>query len=638
MKPKNKSLSLRDFNHYGPREFMYLAFYHLKEKPFQITTDPRFLWLGEKHEEALATLRYGILDNKGFLLLTGDVGTGKTTLINSLLKSLEKNTLVASIRDPALDPLDFYNYTAHAFGMEGSYTSKGSFFIHFERFLHQANRAGKNVLLIIDEAQRINQEMLEEVRLFSNIEKEDRKLLNIFFIGQIEFNDILLRHENRAIRQRITVNYHIPTLTRKETEEYIRHRLKIAGSEAEIFEEKAIDEIFSFSRGYPRLINITCDRSLLTGFVEESGTITHAHVKECVQELTIPPSRTYGYTPRKEAAQPAAVSNVSHAKRLGRAKPGVTVSVGKPSARHTRHLARYTKYTEEDPDQSPGNKKRRKPESILTLFYKILGIGIILSVIIFADPLVATRDSNNKKLAHSHFRQAEQFLMAKEYTKAKQAMNEASSTLDRIYPEIDIIEHLMGEAETLENSGNIEEALLFYEQAEETARQIGFDEQGKAIRLTMDSLLLKKGLIEARNAAADKIQSAAKPAKAAEQIIQLPGETQEVPEKLVISFPSNSNFPPVKSLDEINRLVDYLTKQPEQKIKITGFSDSMGNEGYNRNLSEFRANSVKSYLMGKGLEASRITISGLGSENPVATNDTPAGRMANRRVEIEVTP
>ena len=118
---------------------MYLSFYHLKHKPFQISTDPKFLWLGEKHEEALATLKYGVLDNKGFLLLTGDVGTGKTTLINTLLRTLGKDTLVASIRDPALDPMDFYNYTAHAFGLQSNFTSKVSFLIQFEKFLRAAN-------------------------------------------------------------------------------------------------------------------------------------------------------------------------------------------------------------------------------------------------------------------------------------------------------------------------------------------------------------------------------------------------------------------------------------------------------------------------------------------------------------------
>ncbi|HDL98342.1 MAG TPA: DUF2075 domain-containing protein, partial [Desulfobacteraceae bacterium] len=267
---------------------MYLSFYHLQQKPFLISTDPGFLWLGEKHEEALATLKYGVLDNKGFLLLTGDIGTGKTTLVNALLNTLKNDTLVAMVRDPSLDLLDFYNYIAHCFHLGETFTSKGAFLIRFEQFLHETYHANKKVLLIIDEAQRISQGLLEEVRLLSNIEREDSKLLNIFFVGQIEFNEILLRPENRPIRQRITVNYTISPLTEKETGEYIKHRLAVAGSAKSIFPAQAVREVFFFSQGYPRLINIICDRSLLTGFVEESTILTARIIKECMEELKIP--------------------------------------------------------------------------------------------------------------------------------------------------------------------------------------------------------------------------------------------------------------------------------------------------------------------------------------------------------------
>ncbi|OEU61710.1 MAG: hypothetical protein BA867_00805 [Desulfobacterales bacterium S5133MH16] len=266
---------------------MYLSHYKLESKPFQMSTDPDFLWLGEKHKEALATLKYAIVENKGILALTGDVGTGKTTLINALIQSLGDDTMVATIYDPSLEVLDFFNIVSVAFNMGETFDSKGEFLIYFKRFLKEARDRNKKILLIIDEAQRITSELLEEIRLLSNLEDEHVRLLNIFFVGQNEFIDILKEYKNRALRQRIAIRYHIEPLTIIETEAYTRHRLQIAGARAHIFSSGAIQEIFSFSNGYPRLINIICDHALLSGYVREILIITEDIIKECKEELQI---------------------------------------------------------------------------------------------------------------------------------------------------------------------------------------------------------------------------------------------------------------------------------------------------------------------------------------------------------------
>lgn len=268
---------------------MYRSFYKLTEKPFQITTDPRFLWLGEKHQEAFATLKYGILDDRGFLLLTGDVGTGKTTLINALAKSLNSHVLLARITDPKLEEMDFYRFIAHEFAIRKPFSSKGEFLLLFREFLEHAHESGKQVLLIADEAQRLNPGLLEDIRHLSNIEKEHVKLLNIFFVGQVEFNNVLLDKKNRAIRQRITVHYTLEPLTEAETGEYIRHRLQVAGGSDDIFSAEAVHEVYSFAKGAPRLINIICDRALLTGFVEGRKKIDADIIAECAAELQITP-------------------------------------------------------------------------------------------------------------------------------------------------------------------------------------------------------------------------------------------------------------------------------------------------------------------------------------------------------------
>ncbi len=266
---------------------MYRSFYCLSERPFEISTDTRFLWMGEKHKEALAMLKYGVLARKGFLLLTGDVGTGKTTLVNALLESLSEDTLVANITDPLLEPVEFLNLIAASFHMPERFDNKVDFLLRFGDFLRESNVNGKNALLILDEAHRLSKDLLEQFRLLSNVELPEKKLINIFFVGQNEFNRTLMSAECRALRQRITLTHNIKPLSEAETLAYIGYRLKVAGTETEIFNRKAVAEIHRFSQGYPRLINILCDNALLTGFIRRTRKITPTIIEECSQELSL---------------------------------------------------------------------------------------------------------------------------------------------------------------------------------------------------------------------------------------------------------------------------------------------------------------------------------------------------------------
>ncbi len=267
---------------------MYLSFYGLDRKPFQNSTNPSFFWLGEMHKKALAHLKYGISQNQGFLLLTGDVGTGKTTLVNVLTNSLGDEFIVARVTDPGLELIDFMNYVSHAFDMKEKFVCKEAFLVHFDQFLNNAYAAGKKILLIIDECQRLSSELLEEIRQLSNIEKQESKLLNIFFVGQNVFNDILKESNNRALLERISITSTINSLDVYETGEFIRHRLKIAGTEKEIFSQDAIRLIYEFSGGFPRGINTICDHALTSGFIQRTKIISFDMVRKCAKDLRLP--------------------------------------------------------------------------------------------------------------------------------------------------------------------------------------------------------------------------------------------------------------------------------------------------------------------------------------------------------------
>ena len=266
---------------------MYRSFYHLSAKPFQISTDPRFLWLGDDYKEALATFKYGLAEGNGYVVLVGAVGTGKTTLVNALLAALDKRVLVANINHPTLDVAEFLPFVAHTYDPTAAVSSKADCLHFFKAFLHKAHVDGKRVLLVIDEAHRLSTEVLEEIRLLSNIEHAGRKLIHVFFVGQPELLQTLRSPACSALRQRITLFYHLQPLSAAETGKYITRRLQVAGSEERPFTAKAVEAIHALSLGYPRQINKLCDRALLTGFVKEKTPIDARTIHECAREIRL---------------------------------------------------------------------------------------------------------------------------------------------------------------------------------------------------------------------------------------------------------------------------------------------------------------------------------------------------------------
>ncbi|EKD36848.1 MAG: ExeA2, partial [uncultured bacterium] len=252
---------------------MYTSFYNMDSRPFETHLDPSFLWPGEKHNEALTVLRDGIRENKGFLLLTGDAGVGKTMLINVLTATLGLDVAWAVIGDPSLSRLDFYNAIIRGFKIDRECTSKVQFLLQFSNFLHKAHDENKKVLLLIDNCHLLSQDLLEELRLLANIEKEEEKLIHIVFVGRREFHDMLVQPINRAVRQCLTLEVELAALTLNETEDYIRHRLNIAGADEKMFTAKAIRIIHRGAGGIPRLINKICNCAMVAGSVQGKPTL-----------------------------------------------------------------------------------------------------------------------------------------------------------------------------------------------------------------------------------------------------------------------------------------------------------------------------------------------------------------------------
>ena len=508
---------------------MYLSHYNLAEKPFQISTDPKFLWLGEKHREALAVLKYGIINNQGFVLLTGDVGTGKTTLINALVNSLDKNTIVAVVSDPKLDRLEFFNLVARAFKFKKSFEAKLDFTTYFGQFLRAAYKENKKVLLIIDEAQNISVELLEEIRLLSNIEIPERKLLNIFFVGQNEFNTILMTNECKPLRQRITVTYNIEPLAEAETRKYVLHRLRVAGTSSEVFSKRSIRKIYSFAKGYPRLINIICDHALLTGYVKNLATITPKVVKECTKELSLP---------------------------------------GEIKTSKSREL----KLT----------RRESKRFGRKAIFYSCL---LFLLLPLIYPPVSAPLKGYVTKVVNFYDQLFQDFAVpahSRTPTKSDAEIPVKASVSQTVIPVP------IKDTEAKQPSRSVKEL----------EESVNSDTQSQINETT--------------------------------QHIDL----QDL--KLIIPFGYNSNEVPASAYIDLDRLTSTALENPEINIIVRGYSDSVGSHVYNKQLSTFRANIVKNYLIGRGVSPKRIKVIGMGEKDPRKPNTTEDGRRANRRVEVEI--
>jgi general secretion pathway protein A len=265
---------------------MYNEYYGLIRSPFEMTPDPSFLYMGETHREGLATLVYAVSSGKGFVMLTGEVGTGKTTLLHALLAQLDSSTNSAFIFNPRLDPLGFFRMLFEELGVGPACDSKAEYLLALNQYLIDKLAANERVLLIVDEAQNLSTEMLEEIRLLSNLETPTSKLIQIMLVGQPELQELVDQPELRQLRQRIALRHHLRPFDEGEVSEYINERLSKAGYTGRgLFKKKAIRELFRVTEGTPRTINNVCDGALLLGYARQETTLGVDAIREVAHDL-----------------------------------------------------------------------------------------------------------------------------------------------------------------------------------------------------------------------------------------------------------------------------------------------------------------------------------------------------------------
>lgn len=266
---------------------MYRSHYNLEKKPFEPTPDPEFIWLSDRLMKVVAQLERAIQSDGSILALTGDVGMGKTTFINYIVKALSHDTICIIISYPDLDEPYFFEYIHDEFQLDGDYDSKADFLLNLSQYLHKLSAQGKRVLIIVDDAQNMSQQTIKAILFLANIEIDQKRIIKILLMGQNENKDDFIGNLEDDLNQRIKFSQQIEALTKSETHQYINHRLKLAGAGNRIFEPEAVDMVYSVSAGCPRLINAICDNALLSGYAEGIHKIRKNLIEECSKALRL---------------------------------------------------------------------------------------------------------------------------------------------------------------------------------------------------------------------------------------------------------------------------------------------------------------------------------------------------------------
>jgi type II secretory pathway predicted ATPase ExeA/outer membrane protein OmpA-like peptidoglycan-associated protein len=621
---------------------MYRAFFKLESKPFEITTEPIFLWLGVRQKEALAALHHRILDNQGFLLLTGDAGTGKTVLLNALIRSFDDDIKWAVISNPNLDRLAFYDAIAKGFGIAKEFTSKVQFLIQFSHFLHRADDEKKKVLLLVDDCHRLSQDMLEELRLLSNIEKAEVKLINILFVGRREFNELLIQPKNRAVRQRLSLTVELTPLTAAETEEYIRHRLKVAGTEENLFTTRAIQIIHRSSLGIPARINVICDHALVAGCVQGNRTLDHKELEDIVRKLDLPRKSS-----QEEVAGPGEKKGYADHLR-GRLTPGLLATPAAVSGFNLESNPRWSwlKYGLGTAVLIIAGSyfwypAGQAPEIAEEHGAKVAQQTVVREVAqIRSSPVAAMLEKNQDEINEKKAAEVIKAIMEKAYSngensrpgEAVQAGGEETVQAGGggNGENAEVLQKLPAAGQAADPSSQVLDSLETVPAQESKGTAVAEQNQVPATPAT--SAGGPAGVDERAVMAPEQLTATRPPTLPADQDIAPPPSLEPV--KIVLGLAPNSLKLTAEAEKEYARIVAKLKSSPGAKVLIKGFVSATSHSPENTKLSLDRAESVQKMLIASGVAKARTRVQGMGIQEPIASNNTSEGRAKNRRVEV----
>ncbi len=617
---------------------MHKSFYKLNRDPFAPDFESDFLWLGEKHKEALSALRYGILDNKGFLLLSGVAGAGKTTLITALTQDFGADLEWAIISDPKLERIDFYNAIANSFGLEKQFSSKVQFLIQFSHFLHKADDENKKVVLIIDECHLLSQEMLEELRLLSNIEKADKKLINIFFVGQPEFKNMLVLPENRAVRQRLTLKSELVVLNASETDGYIRHRLRVAGSEENIFNNKAVQLINKLSQGVAKNIDVLCHNLLIAGAALGQKSINHKDVAACVQQLKLPARPTYEDFDNVENLIFSEVSGVSgdlgtDADELAdlssfpvaqkSKRRGVTYALGALVLLSVGGYFWFTQQKIEDPSYK-----------IAQVEHTVIEEKVVARELpsVASSPAVTVLEKSINEINEEKAAELKNAILEKAYSEVEKTKEvEPVGINEEESPEADAVPPVQ--------ENEVPASITEEVQVPDTIEAAGSSEVAEKTDIPPVSKTVTSE--EVVTISTEKIKQPVDSANV--ETGKAVAEVEDVPklpplEPVLVRLPllPNSLKLTRTGTKRLDSFIKKLQNYPRATILVKGFVSSKSNSPENIKLSENRADSVLKMMLAKGVDPEQVEVVGMGNREPIASNATRKGRATNRRVEIVV--
>ena len=621
---------------------MYKTFYKLKKNPFQLSSDESFIWFNEEQKKALESLKGGIIKKAGFFLVTGGVGTGKTTFVSTLIKRLGDDVIHASVLDPRLRSLDLLYYIAGSYDLGDTITSRETFHAAFTSFLNAARSDHKRVLLVIDEAHLLDQKSVNEIKRLSDLPVERHSALSIVLVGHTDCNDLIETPENSDLKRQLVFSYTLQPLDLDETTSYIKHQFLVSGAEAEIFDRSALQEIHRASGGFPRQINVICDYCLKDGYEAEKKVISNKEVSATISERSLlVDNTTENYS--KDADTLLSDDYI-------------------PSDILFESFDRYEQEPMSLPDESDLPEEPEDKRSLQKIILATVSIFFIAAVAFTLRNFTLTKtdavleqppqenEAASIPVPPSEPKPTESSIDSGKPT--EQAAETVPSMSASKLPVASPAEENRGSSPPEPTTITAFEAPL--PTPVEPSENMEFTEpppmsEGvppiEIVDLQFPPSLPQEADIPAEDSFSDPPEQGTEnlqtnisissrkdePARMVEKL-----ERQAPAELLVIQFGKDSTELTGINDELIAQYLEYLKDYPEAIVIVAGHSDSWGEADYNLSISKIRAQSVADYLLQQGVTESQIMVRAYGEDQPIASNDTSGGRELNRRVEVSI--